>query len=290
MRLPPWLTKRLSSSPVIGQTQEVLNSLSLHTVCQEARCPNIAECFSQRTATFMILGNRCTRNCHFCAVEKGNPLPPDPREPERIAEAVLRLGLRYVVVTSVTRDDLPEGGARQFARTIACIKRLCGEETLVEVLIPDFGGLVPSLREVLQVGPFVVNHNLETVPKLYPEVRPQADYQRSIKLLRECKRLNSEIYTKSGLMVGLGEEGEEVVQVMKDLRRANCDILTIGQYLRPSPEHLEVKKFIPPAVFNRYEEIAYSLGFIYVASSPFIRSSYMAKEWLKSLTDQPPTP
>lgn len=285
MRLPSWLTKKMPSSQVMEEMEELLSSLSLHTVCQEARCPNIGECFSQKTATFMILGNKCTRNCHFCAVNKGNPLPPEPKEPEKIAEAVAKLGLRYVVITSVTRDDLPDGGAGQFAETVKSIKKLCGEKIFVEVLIPDFCGSVSSVREVLQAGPFVVNHNLETIPRLYAKVRPQADYRRSIQLLKECKRIHPEIYTKSGLMVGLGEKVEEVIQVMKNLREADCNILTIGQYLRPSPEHLEVKEFIPPAIFRQYREIAYRLGFLYVASSPFVRSSYMAKNWLKSLTN-----
>jgi len=282
-QLPSWLTKKMPSPEVMKKMRELLSSLSLHTVCEEARCPNIGECFSHKTATFMILGNVCTRNCRFCAVSKGIPLPPDPKEPERVAEAVAKLGLRYVVITSVTRDDLTDGGAEQFAGTISSIKKLCGEEILVEVLIPDFGGSVSSLKKVLEAKPFVVNHNLETVPRLYPEVRPEANYQRSIRLLKECKRINPGIYTKSGLMVGLGERVNEVVQVMKDLREASCNILTIGQYLRPSKKHLEVKEFVPPDAFNRYKEIAYSLGFLYVASSPFVRSSYMAKNWLKSL-------
>jgi len=283
MRLPSWLTKRISSLEMVEEMERLLSSLSLHTVCQEAKCPNIGECFSQKTATFMILGNRCTRACRFCAVKKGNPLPPDPEEAENVAKAVFILGLRYVVITSVTRDDLPDGGAEQFARTINSIKKLCGEKTFVEVLIPDFGGSVSSLKKVLEAEPFVVNHNLETVPRLYPEVRPGANYQRSIQLLKKCKEISPTVYTKSGLMVGLGEKMDEVVQVMKELRTAGCDILTIGQYLRPSPEHLEVREFIPPQTFAHYKEIACSLGFLYVASSPFVRSSYMAKNWLTSL-------
>ncbi|MBE0477522.1 lipoyl synthase [Candidatus Aerophobetes bacterium] len=284
MKLPSWLTKRVSSFEVIEEMEHLLHSFSVHTVCQEARCPNIGECFSQRTAAFMILGDVCTRNCYFCAVKKGKPLFPDMEEPERIAQVVAKLDLRYVVITSVTRDDLPDGGARQFAGTITAIKKLCGEKTFVEVLIPDFCGSLSSLQEVLQAKPLVLNHNLETVPALYTEVRPEADYQRSLQLLKECKRIYPKIYTKSGLMVGLGEKKDEVVQVMQDLRNVDCDILTIGQYLRPSPEHLEVKEFIPPATFEWYEKVAYSLRFLYVASSPFVRSSYMAKNWLKSLT------
>lgn len=291
MSLPFWLTKRFSSSEQenIDRMHNLLKSFCLHTVCEEARCPNIGECFSKKTATFMILGDICTRNCRFCAVKKGNPLPPDPDEPENVAKAVKKLGLRYVVITSVTRDDLPDGGAEQFAKTIRCIKEVCGGETLVEVLVPDFKGDLLSLKKVLEEKPLVLNHNLETVPRLYPQVRPKADYKRSIGILRESKKIFPHVYTKSGLMVGLGEKRDEVVEVMKDLRNAGCDILTIGQYLRPTSWHLEVKEFIRPEVFSWYKEVAYSLGFIYVASSPFVRSSYMAKDWLKSLRSPLPS-
>ena len=283
MKLPPWLTKKMPSPEILVNMKDLFDSLSLHTVCQEANCPNIGECFSQKTATFMILGNRCTRNCRFCAVKKGNPLPLNPEEPENVAKATAKLGLKYVVVTSVTRDDLLDGGARQFVRTISSIKRVCGEKIFVEVLIPDFGGLESSLKEVLKAKPFVINHNLETIPRLYSKVRPEANYQISLQLLKKCKQVDSEVYTKSGLMVGLGEKIDEVVKIMKDLRNVGCDILTIGQYLKPSPEHLEVKEFIHPRIFTNYRKIAYSLGFLYVASAPFVRSSYMAKNWLNSL-------
>lgn len=283
MRFPSWLTKKVPPPGTREEVEKLLHKLSLHTVCQEARCPNLCECFSRRTATFMILGNKCTRNCTFCAVEKGSPLLPSPDEPENVAKAVAKLELNYVVVTSPTRDDLPDGGAGQFARTVVSIKKLCGPETHIEVLIPDFNGSVSSLKKVITTEPLVVNHNLETVPRLYPKVRPQAKYERSLDLLRRCKKVNPDIYTKSGLMVGLGEEQTEVTRVMKDLREANCDILTLGQYLRPSPDHLQVKEFIPPPVFDYYKEKAYSLGFLYVASAPFVRSSYMAREWLEYL-------
>ena len=283
MRLPPWLTKKMPPPGVIEKMENLISSFSLHTVCQEAKCPNIGECFSRRTAAFMILGDYCTRNCRFCAVKKGNPVPPDPDEPENVARAVARLGLSYVVVTSVTRDDLPDGGADQFVKVINWIKKLCGGKTYIEVLIPDFKGLLSPLKKVVEAGPFVVNHNLETIPRLYTKVRPQADYKRSVELLKRCKSIDPAIYTKSGLMVGLGESFDEVVQVMKDLREAKCDILTIGQYLRPSPSHLEVKEFVHPDIFKKYREIAYSMGFKYVASSPFVRSSYMAADWLKAL-------
>ena len=283
MKLPSWLTKRWPSSSVMHDMEDLLNSLSLHTVCHEAQCPNIGECFSRKIATFMILGDRCTRNCRFCAVKKGEPALPDPEEPENVAKATAKLGLRYVVITSVTRDDLPDGGAGQFARTIDAVKKRCGGTTSVEVLIPDFSGSEASLKEVLSARPFVVNHNLETVPKLYPEVRPEANYQRSLQLLQRCKEKSPTTYTKSGLMVGLGETTGEVVQVIRDLRSVGCDILTIGQYLRPSPEHLEIRAFIPPRIFARCREIAYSLGFLYVDSAPFVRSSYMAENWLHAL-------
>lgn len=283
MRLPSWLTKKAPPSCVLEDMEDLIKDLSLHTVCQEAHCPNIGDCFSKKTATFMILGNFCTRNCRFCAVKKGEPLLPDPREPENVAEAVKRLGLDYVVITSPTRDDLPDGGAGHFAKVIRAIKKSCGQKTLIEVLIPDFGGSSVALEKVLIAKPFVVNHNLETVPRLYSEVRPLAQYERSLKILEISKKNSPEIYTKSGIMVGLGESQEEVIQVMKDLRSVNCDILTIGQYLRPSPSHLEVKEFVKPSIFNYYRQVAYSLGFIYVAAAPFVRSSYMARDWLKAL-------
>jgi len=233
----------------------------------------------------MILGKRCTRNCRFCAVKKGNPLPLDPEEPNNVAKAVKLLNLSYAVITSVTRDDLADGGAKQFAQTIRSIRALCGENIRVEVLIPDFKGSLPSLKKVLEAKPNVLNHNLETVPRLYPKVRPQANYQRSLKVLKRSKEINPHIYTKSGIMVGLGESFEEVVNVMRDLREVNCDFLTIGQYLRPSPYHLEVKEFIHPEKFKEYGEIAKNLGFLNVASSPFTRSSYHARDMLNHINN-----
>ena len=283
MRLPSWLTKKMPPSYILEEMESLIKSFSLHTVCEEAHCPNIGDCFSKKTAAFMILGNFCTRNCRFCAVKKGKPLPPDPHEPENVARVVKRLGLDYVVITSPTRDDLPDGGAEHFAKVIEAIKRSCEQRTLIEVLIPDFGGSFGALKKVLAVRPFVVNHNLETVPRLYREVRPLAQYERSLKVLEAVKKYSTGIYTKSGIMVGLGESQEEVIQVMEDLRNINCDILTIGQYLRPSPSHLEVKEFVKPSIFNYYRQVAYSLGFIYVAAAPFVRSSYMARDWLKAL-------
>ncbi len=280
MSLPQWLKKRAPREEVLQEIKGLLRSYALHTVCEEARCPNIGECFQKRTATFLILGDRCTRNCRFCAVKKEAPLSLDSQEPENVARAVKKLGLRYVVITSVTRDDLPDGGAEQFAQTIREIRRVNGEEIRVEVLIPDFKGSLLSLKKMIEAKPDVLNHNLETVSHLYPQVRPQADYERSLELLKRGKELNSSIYTKSGLMVGLGESSEEVIETMKDLREVQCDILTIGQYLRPSSQHLVVKEFVTPERFKKYEEIGQSLGFSYIASSPFVRSSYQAEQAL----------
>ena len=285
MALPEWLKKRAPKEELLQEMRELLRSLSLHTVCEEARCPNIGECFARKTATFMILGDRCTRNCKFCAVKKGNPSPLDLREPENVAKAVNKLRLKYVVITSVTRDDLNDGGANQFAKTIEEVKKI-NKEVKIEVLIPDFKGSLASLKKVIEAKPFVLNHNVETVPRLYSEVRPQANYIRSLKLLERSKELNSSIYTKSGLMVGLGETSNEIIEVMKDLRKVKCDVLTIGQYLRPSIKHLPVKKYIRPEKFQEYEKIGRSLGFLSVISGPFVRSSYRAEE----IWDKIPTP
>lgn len=254
----------------------LLERLELHTICENARCPNIGECFSQKTATFLILGNVCTRHCAFCAVQKGQPLPVDEKEPEHLLQAVRSLGLKYTVITSVTRDDLPDGGAAHFARVI----RLLREEgnTFVEVLVPDFLGSYDAIRTVVAAHPHVINHNLETVPRLYPTVRPEAVYERSLELLSTVKRLDKRIVTKSGLMLGLGETKDEVTGVMQDLRRAGCDLLTLGQYLRPSPQHHPVVCFITPEEFSEYESIGGAMGFSGVASAPLVRSSFMAAE------------
>lgn len=278
MALPVWLKKRAPKKEILEEMQRLFRSLSLHTVCEEARCPNMGECFARHTATFMILGNRCTRNCSFCAVKKGDPLPLDLEEPKNVARAVKKLGLRYVVITSVTRDDVEDGGAGQFADTIREIKRLSGEETKIEVLIPDFKGSLSSLKVVVEAKPDVLNHNLETVSRLYPVVRPLANYERSLRLLKQARKLNRSIHTKSGLMVGVGEDFEEVIEAMRDLRGTGCEILTIGQYLSPSSEHLEVKEYLRPERFREYERIGRSLGFLSVVSGPFVRSSYQARE------------
>lgn len=274
-KFPPWLKKRWPGGS--GSTRSLLEGLNLRTVCQSARCPNQGECFSSRKATFMLLGNICTRNCRFCAVEEGQPLPLDLEEPKRVARASLQLGLKHVVITSVTRDDLPDGGARHFRDTMLEIHRLLPQGT-VEVLTPDFQERLSSLEIiVLEGGPDIFNHNLETVPRLYPRIRPEANYRRSLNVLKMVKELNNSLYTKSGLMVGVGERRDEVIQVMKDLRQVGCQILTIGQYLSPSQDHLPVEEFIPPALFEEYRQVGEEMGFLAVASSPFVRSSYNAE-------------
>jgi len=271
-RFPPWLRRRLPSPAAMARVVGALRELGLATVCEQARCPNRGECFAAGTATFMILGTTCTRACTFCAVAKGRPAPPDPGEPERVAEAAARLGLRHVVVTSVTRDDLPDGGSGQFARTIHAIRRRC--EATVEVLTPDFQGRPEQIDTVALARPDVFNHNVETVPRLYPEVRPGADYRRSLELLRRVAERG--LLGKSGLMLGLGEKPHEVEQVLRDLREVGCRAVTLGQYLQPSPEHHRVVEFVPPERFEQMRQMALGMGFAAVASGPFVRSSYGA--------------
>ena len=277
---PEWLRRRFSFKSSVSEVNDLLVDLNLNTVCQEAHCPNQLECFGSHTATFMILGDHCTRNCTFCAVAYGSQEPPDPDEPKRVAEAVSRLGLKYVVLTSVTRDDLPDGGAAQFASTIKSIREI-GNKITVEVLVPDFQGSARALATVVAAEPAVLNHNLETVPRLYPAVRPQADYERSLQLLAEVKRLNPGTVSKSGFMVGLGEKREEVGSLMRDLRKVGCDLVTIGQYLRPSKDHHPVVEYVPPNIFQTYGLEARSLGFLGVASGPYVRSSYQAESLYK---------
>ena len=276
-RLPPWFKQKLADPAVMSSMHGLLDELSLHTVCQSALCPNIGKCFTAGTATFLILGDMCTRRCTFCAVKKGHPGLVDEEEPEHLFEAVKKMGLSYVVITSVTRDDLPDGGASQFARTVTLLRENAAGIT-VEVLVPDFRGSEEAIRLVVESSPQVINHNVETVPRLYPEVRPGADYARSLELLYTVKKQNPALVTKSGLMLGLGESREEVIEVMGDLREANCDLLTIGQYLQPSPQHRPVVRFVPPEEFTEYEAIGQALGFIEVASSPLVRRSYRAAE------------
>ncbi|MDY6836780.1 MAG: lipoyl synthase [Thermodesulfobacteriota bacterium] len=276
-RKPPWLKVTLPTGPTYENVRRLLKKSRLHTVCQEAKCPNLWECFSQKTATFLIMGPNCTRNCRFCAVGHGPSGPPDPKEPARVAEAVEEMGLRYVVITSVTRDDLPDGGASFFAETIHEIRKRI-PQVLIEVLIPDFQGNRDALEEVMKAPPDVLNHNIETVPRLYPFVRPEAVYERSLQVLAHAKGYNPVIPTKSGLMLGLGETSEEVEKTLQDLLDTRCTMLTFGQYLQPSKEHLPVERFVPPEEFDRWKEIALEKGFSEVASGPFVRSSYHARE------------
>ncbi len=273
-RLPVWAKKRLGRPRDLHRVKAILRARNLHTVCESARCPNIGECFSRPTATFMILGDQCTRRCGFCAVDKSCPPGPlDPAEPMNIAEAAAELGLRHVVITSVTRDDLPDGGARQFALTIKAIKDKISDIS-VEVLVPDFRGDRASLETVFEAAPHIFNHNLETVPLLYPKVRPQADYERSLSVLRLSKERG--LITKSGIMVGLGESPGEVRALLRDLKDANVDAVTIGQYLRPTRESLEVVEYIRPEVFTAYEAYGKKIGLRRVYSGTFVRSSYNA--------------
>jgi len=276
-RLPVWFKKKIPSPKVLSSMGTLFDRLSLHTICESALCPNLGDCFAQGTATFLILGDICTRNCTFCAVKKGVPCPVDEEEPEHLVEAVEKLGLKHVVITSVTRDDLPDGGAAHFVRTIARLRQRDGGIT-IEVLIPDFCGSPGSLKAVVDARPDVLNHNLETVPRLYPQVRPEADFQRSLWILKQAKELDSRIITKSGLMVGLGETRDELLDTMADLRRVDCDLLTIGQYLQPSPAHHPVVRYVPPEEFAEYESAGRVMGFRDVASAPLVRSSFNAAQ------------
>jgi lipoyl synthase len=280
---PPWLKRRLPTDSSFQEMRALIEKGRLHTVCQEAKCPNIWECYAHQTATFLIMGGRCTRNCRFCSVAPGTPEPLDPQEPVRVAAAAARMGLKYAVVTSVTRDDLPDGGAAHFAATIREIRRRI-PGTLVEVLIPDFQGDRSALLTVLEARPDVLNHNIETVPRLYPQVRPQADYRRSLALLKRAREFDPALATKSGLMLGLGEQPQEVHRTLQDLRAADCRILTLGQYLQPSPEHLPVVRYVTPEEFANWRSAALEMGFAEVASGPFVRSSYHAQESFQSLT------
>lgn len=273
---PSWLKKRIPGGPELKEVELLLKDYRLNTVCQSAFCPNLGECFANKTATFLLLGNICTRNCLFCAVSNGFATAPDPEEPGRVAAAVVSLNLNYVVLTSVTRDDLQDGGADHYSATIREIKRR-KPEIIIEVLTPDFAGKLYPLGVIAQTEIKVFNHNLETVPRLYEKVRPQAVYSRSLRVLARMKELRPDILTKSGIMVGLGEKPAEVRKVMEDLREINCDILTIGQYLAPSEKHLPVTEFIHPGFFNNYEVLGEKLGFKAVVAGPFVRSSYRAE-------------
>ncbi len=284
---PDWLRVKAPQWQRVGSVKELLRDLGLNTVCEEASCPNIGECFNEGTATFLMMGPACTRACPYCDIDfEKKPLPPDPTEPERLAEAVVRMRLNHVVITSVNRDDLPDGGASQFVAAIHRIRDR-SPHTTIEVLIPDLCGNWEALDQILAAAPEVLNHNTETVPRLYRRVRPQGNYQRSLELLQRVHEKAPWIYSKSGIMVGLGETAAEVEAVMQDLRGVGCDILTIGQYLQPSAKHLGVQAFIPPEQFAAWRTLGESLGFLQVVSSPLTRSSYHAEQVRLLMTKYP---
>ena len=274
-RLPPWLKVPWPGGANYLHLRRMLRGAELHTVCEEARCPNIGECWERKSATFMLLGDICTRACRYCAVTSGKPAPPDPAEPARLARTVERLGLRYCVLTSVDRDDLPDGGASAFAESIRLIKERA-PECEVEILTPDFGGDADALRIALEAGPAVYNHNIETVRRVFGSVRAKGDYDRSLRLLAQAREFAPDIPTKSGMMAGLGETTDEILETMRDLRDAGVSLLTIGQYLRPTPAHAPMDRFVHPREFAELEREGYAMGFAHVASGPLVRSSYHA--------------
>ena len=276
-RLPEWFKVRMPGGPRYLELQHLMRDSQLHTVCEEAHCPNIGECWERGAATFMILGDTCTRRCHYCAVTTGRPAGLDLQEPARLAETVKRLGLSYCVITSVNRDDLPDGGAFIFAACVTSV-RAAVPGCKVEVLIPDFAGSRPALKKVVDARPDVLNHNIESVRRVFPRVRPKGSYRLSLDLLAQAKELDPGLVTKSGIIVGMGETKDEVVETMRDLRRAGCDLLTIGQYLRPSEKHLPVARFYTPEEFAQLRDVGQGLGFRHVASGPLVRSSYHADE------------
>lgn len=286
---PDWLRVKAPQWQRVGNVKDILRDLSLNTVCEEASCPNIGECFNNGTATFLIMGPACTRACPYCDIDfEKKPKPLDPSEPHRLAEAVRRLRLNHVVITSVNRDDLPDGGASQFVRCIDAVRQ-ASPGTTIEVLIPDLCGNWEALATILSAQPEVLNHNTETVPRLYRRTRPQGDYARTLELLRRTRDIAPSVYTKSGIMAGLGETDEEVRQVMRDLRDVDCDIITIGQYLQPSQKHLGVDAFVTPEQFEAWREYGESIGFLQVVSSPLTRSSYHAEQ-VRALMERYPRP
>ncbi|HHJ06158.1 MAG TPA: lipoyl synthase [Anaerolineae bacterium] len=274
-RKPPWLRAKLPKGKKYNNLKELMRNKELHTVCEAAMCPNIGECWSRGTATFLLMGDICTRSCSFCHIKTGRPLPLDEDEPRRVAEAALAMNLKHCVLTSVNRDELPDGGAHIFANTVIEIRQRL-PRCSTEVLIPDFKGDYDALKAVMDANPSILNHNTETVPRLYRTVRPQANYQRSLRLLLQAKEIDSQAVTKTGIMVGVGETKEEVLQVMRDLREYDVDILTIGQYLRPSKLHLPVYRYVHPDEFQEYHDIGMEMGFKWVESAPLVRSSYHA--------------
>ena len=277
-RIPEWLTIRLPRRRDVDEVESLMRSHGLVTVCEEARCPNLGECWSKKTATYMILGDTCTRSCRFCAVKTGKGGDLDPFEPMKVAQSAAQLGLKHTVVTSVNRDELPDGGANHFAKTIKALRELL-PDTIIEVLTPDFLGNKENIQIVVDAKPHIYNHNIETIPRLYRKVRPQARYARSLQLLEYVKEADPEIYTKSGFMVGFGETRDEVVSLLEDLKAHRVDAVTIGQYLKPGKNYLDVVEFVHPDVFAEYKQIGEAMGFLFVASGPFIRSSYNAKEF-----------
>jgi lipoic acid synthetase len=284
-RKPDWIRVRAPTSPAFGETRELMRRLNLNTVCEEAACPNIGECWKNKHATVMILGDTCTRACAFCNVKTGMPGKVDPLEPAHVAEAAAALGLEHIVITSVDRDDLPDGGASQFVKVIAELRRTT-PGTTIEILTPDFRGRMrPAVEAIVAARPDVYNHNLETVPRLYPTIRPGARYYASLRLLEEVKRHDPSIFTKSGIMLGLGEQRLEVHQVMDDMRCADIDFLTMGQYLRPTPRHTDVIEYVTPKAFDAYGAIARAKGFLQVASSPLTRSSYHAGDDFRQMRE-----
>ncbi|MBT21343.1 lipoyl synthase [Candidatus Poribacteria bacterium] len=276
-RHPPWIKAKISNGPNYRDLKQLMRGLNLHTVCEEAQCPNIGECWNDRSATFMILGDVCTRRCMYCAVTKGNPIETDYDEPRRIGEAVEYLKLKHVVITSVNRDDLPDGGAKIFSECII-ESRLRSPNCTVEVLIPDLEGNWKALKAIVEARPDVLNHNTETVPRIYRRIRPRADYKRTLELLRLSKEMAPEMLTKSGLMVGLGENTIELLETIQDIRNTNCDLLTIGQYLSPSKKHFDVDYYYTPEEFEQLKTASLKMGFRHVESGPLVRSSYHARQ------------
>jgi len=285
MKKPSWLRIKPPNEKCVQKMKALIDGLNIRTVCDSCLCPNIGTCFAEGTATFLILGDICTRNCRFCSVKHGKPLPPDLKEPERIVEAAKKLKLEHIVLTCVTRDDLPDGGASLFAKTLKRINCLIPNAT-TEVLISDLGGLKKNLHTIIEAKPDILAHNLEVVSKLHEKIRPQANYLRSLSILEHTKKRNPEIITKSSIMVGLGEKRKEITETMQHLREVDCDIFTVGQYMRPTLENVEVKEYIHPEVFNEYKNEGYNMGFKYITSGPFVRSSFHAKQILKSIQEE----
>ncbi len=280
IKKPDWMKIGKEQKNEIKEVQNILRKLDLNTVCEESMCPNIGKCFAKKTATFLTMGDICTRSCKFCDIRSGKPNKLDPQEPYHIVEATKQLGLKHVVITSVTRDDLPDGGASHFAEITKKLREY-NRNLIIELLIPDMKGKKTAIKIIVSEKPNIINHNVEIVPRLYKKITPGADYQRSLQVLGEVKEMDPSIYSKSGFMVGVGETKEEVLEVMKDLRTVKCDILTIGQYLKPPSSDLEIAEFIHPDLFKEYEKKGYEYGFKFVASSPFVRSSYNADEFSK---------